>query len=271
MKIKVLMDNISSGELAGEWGLSILIEYEGKKILLDTGASGAFAENAEKMGIDLAEVDFAVLSHAHYDHSDGMEAFFAVNDHAPLYIRKACQENCYSDDDGVMKYVGIHEGWLEKYRDRLVRVDGEYSPCPGVKLLPHSLDMKEAGLKARMYVKELDTFFPELFQHEQSLVFEVEDGLVIFNSCCHGGVENIIEEVRAAYGGRKIIGIVGGFHLYKTSAEDVRRLAGRLQESGVEFIVTGHCTGDEAFGILHEVLGEKVRQMYAGLNFSLSS
>ena len=48
MKIKVLMDNISSGELAGEWGLSILIEYEGKKILLDTGASGAFAENAEK-------------------------------------------------------------------------------------------------------------------------------------------------------------------------------------------------------------------------------
>ena len=113
-------------------------------------------------------------------------------------------------------------------------------------------------------------FFPELLQHEQSLIFEVEDGLVIFNSCCHGGVEKIIEEVRAAYGGRKIIGIVGGFHLYKTSAEDVRRLAGRLQESGVEFIVTGHCTGDEAFGILHEVLGEKVRQMYAGINFSLS-
>ena len=76
MKIKVLMDNISSGELAGEWGLSILIEYEGKKILLDTGASGAFAENAEKMGIDLAEVDFAVLSHAHYDHADGMKTFF---------------------------------------------------------------------------------------------------------------------------------------------------------------------------------------------------
>ena len=121
-----------------------------------------------------------------------------------------------------------------------------------------------------MYVKELDTFFPELFQHEQSLVFEVEEGLVIFNSCCHGGVEKIIEEVRAAYGGRKIIGIVGGFHLYKTSADDVRKLAGRLQASGVEFIVTGHCTGDEAFGILHEVLGEKVRQMYAGINFSLS-
>ena len=163
MKIKVLMDNISSGELAGEWGLSILIEYEGKKILLDTGASGAFAENAEKMGIDLAEVDFAVLSHAHYDHSDGMEAFFAVNDHAPLYIRKACQENCYSDDDGVMKYVGIHEGWLEKYRDRLVRVDGVFSEWAGVEILPHSLDMKKAGLKARMYVKELDTFLPELF------------------------------------------------------------------------------------------------------------
>ena len=87
MKIKVLMDNISSGELAGEWGLSILIEYEGKKILLDTGASGAFAENAEKMGIDLAEVDFAVLSHAHYDHADGMQTFFANNEKASFYLQ----------------------------------------------------------------------------------------------------------------------------------------------------------------------------------------
>ena len=266
MKIKVLMDNIPSGELTGEWGLAIWIEYNGRKILLDMGASGAFAENAEKMGINLSEVDFAVLSHAHYDHADGMEAFFAVNNHAPLYIRKACQENCYSDDDGEMEYVGIHEGLLAKYSDRLIRVEGEYSPCPGVRLLPHSLDMKEAGLQARMYVKELDAFFPELFQHEQSLVFEVNDGLVIFNSCCHGGVENIIEEARTAYGGRNITGLVGGFHLYKTSADDVRRLADKLQASGIEFIVTGHCTGDEAFAMLHEVLGDKIQQMYAGFS-----
>ena len=86
MKITVLVDNLRNGPLKGEWGLSFLIEYEKWKILLDTGASGLFARNARRLGIDLGEVDHAVLSHAHYDHSDGMSAFFRENDHAALYI-----------------------------------------------------------------------------------------------------------------------------------------------------------------------------------------
>lgn len=76
MKVTVLVDNLRNGPLKGEWGLSFLIEYEKWKILLDTGASGLFARNARRLGIDLGEVDHAVLSHAHYDHSDGMSAFF---------------------------------------------------------------------------------------------------------------------------------------------------------------------------------------------------
>ena len=79
MKATVLVDNISCNELAGEWGLSIYIEYGDKKILLDTGASELFLENAEKMGVSIKEVDYAVLSHAHYDHSNGMKAFFENN------------------------------------------------------------------------------------------------------------------------------------------------------------------------------------------------
>lgn len=88
MKVTVLVDNLRNGPLKGEWGLSFLIEYEKWKILLDTGASGLFARNARRLGIDLGEVDHAVLSHAHYDHSDGMSAFFRENDHASLYIRE---------------------------------------------------------------------------------------------------------------------------------------------------------------------------------------
>ena len=46
MKATVLIDNLTSGTLAAEWGLSIYIEYNGHKILLDTGASERFARNA---------------------------------------------------------------------------------------------------------------------------------------------------------------------------------------------------------------------------------
>ena len=79
MKCKILIDNTPFGQYCAEWGLAVYIEYNGKKLLLDTGASPLFADNAEKMGVDLSEIDFGILSHAHYDHSLGMDAFFRVN------------------------------------------------------------------------------------------------------------------------------------------------------------------------------------------------
>ena len=77
-KFTVVVDNVKSDELDGEWGLSILIERDGKKILLDAGGSELFAENLQKLGFDIKGIDYAVLSHAHYDHANGMPRFFIV-------------------------------------------------------------------------------------------------------------------------------------------------------------------------------------------------
>ncbi len=99
MKIQVLIDNIASccgpRKLFGEWGLSVYVEFEGKRYLLDTGASHLFAKNAGLMGVDLSKIDMGILSHAHFDHSDGMARFFALNKIAPFYLRKGAGENCY--------------------------------------------------------------------------------------------------------------------------------------------------------------------------------
>ena len=84
MLATVLSDNIPQGQLKGEWGLSIYIEYEGRNILLDTGASDLFAENARQLGKSIRDVDFAVLSHGHYDHSQSMSTFFQLNPTAPF-------------------------------------------------------------------------------------------------------------------------------------------------------------------------------------------
>ena len=80
MKAVILIDNLTKGMLKKEWGLSVYIEHDGWKILLDTGASGAFAENAEALGISLEKVDAGVLSHAHYDHADGMAEFSCLSE-----------------------------------------------------------------------------------------------------------------------------------------------------------------------------------------------
>ena len=111
-RITILADNLpgctaDGCSLEAEWGLAIYIEYNGKKILLDTGASGLFAENAEKLGINLEQVDFGVLSHAHYDHADGLEEFFQRNKTAPFYLSGAAGENCYSYQNNELKYDGI--------------------------------------------------------------------------------------------------------------------------------------------------------------------
>ena len=89
----VLSDNIADGDFQGEWGLSIYIEYNGKNFLLDTGASNLFVQNANKLGKSIKAVDYAILSHAHYDHSDSMATFFNLNNHAPFFLRKGCKEN----------------------------------------------------------------------------------------------------------------------------------------------------------------------------------
>lgn len=42
MKATVLVDNIGENGIKGEWGLSIYIENDGTKLLLDTGASSLY-------------------------------------------------------------------------------------------------------------------------------------------------------------------------------------------------------------------------------------
>jgi 7,8-dihydropterin-6-yl-methyl-4-(beta-D-ribofuranosyl)aminobenzene 5'-phosphate synthase len=115
MKATVLVDNIAYEKIPGEWGLSIYIEYGKHQILLDTGASGLFIKNAEKLGIDIKKIDFAVLSHAHFDHANGMEDFFFTNLKAKFYLREGSAENQYIRKWFFSKYIGIKKKTLKTF------------------------------------------------------------------------------------------------------------------------------------------------------------
>lgn len=267
MIVKVLIDNITKNDLVSEWGLAFHIEYEGEQILLDTGASGSFAENAEKMGVKLDEISYGVLSHAHYDHADGMPTFFYKNKKASFYLRQGTGENCHGKKNRFFyKYNGIGKGILTTYSDRIQYVEGDHELLPGVYLIPHkTLGLEEIAKKVDLYVKENGKMFPDDFAHEQSLVFDTKKGLVIFNSCSHGGPDNIIREIETTFPEKEICAYVGGLHLYKSSVEEVKALAERIKETGIRKIITGHCTGDEAFEILKRELGDIIEQMYTGM------
>lgn len=265
MKATVIADNIGNGMLSGEWGLSILIEHNGKRILLDTGASSLFLKNMELLGEDVAQVDYAVLSHAHYDHANGMEPFFQNNGKAQFYVRKGAEENCYTKYGIIRKYIGMPRGITEKFSRRIVYAEGCVSLCEGAHLLHHTTPELDAlGKREHMYRRQGRRWVPDDFSHEQSLVLETAQGLLIFNCCSHGGVINTLREVEAAFPGKPVFGYVGGFHLFNKSPGEVRKLAQQIRETGLSVIWTGHCTGQRAFDILKEELGESLHQLAAG-------
>ncbi|MGN1442537.1 MAG: MBL fold metallo-hydrolase [Acutalibacteraceae bacterium] len=266
MKATVLVDNIADNGLSGEWGLSIYIEYNDKKILLDTGASDLFLKNAEKIGLPVKDVDYAVLSHAHYDHAKGMKAFFAENSKAKFYLQKDAAANCYFKKWIFHKYIGLPKNILTDYPQRIVRVDGDCALCKGVHLISHKTPgLENIGKRENMYRKNPGGFKADDFSHEQSLIFETEKGLVIFNSCSHGGAANIINEAAAAFPDKKVYGLIGGFHLYNKSEKEVRALAKKIKETGIEYVCTGHCTKNKAYGILKDELGDILHQLHVNL------
>ena len=271
MKVFVLVDNNDGAGLKGEWGLSFYIEYADKTVLLDAGLSPLFAENAEKMGLDLNRVDLAVLSHAHDDHANGLDRFFELNDHAKLYVAQGCDENCYDRHGLRFKYAGVPRGIMTRHADRIVKADPDMFIAEGIRLLGHSTPgLEKLGRMEKMYLKQgFLRYVPDDFSHEHSLVFEMGDGVVVFNSCSHAGADNIINEVIQAYPGKRIIAMIGGFHLFNKSDDYVRAFARRVGDTGVEAVYTGHCTGQKAWDIMHEELGDKVHALQTGLVFGL--
>ncbi len=270
MIASILIDNIGKAPLKPEWGLAIFIDYNGHKLLLDSGASKKFAHNAAEMGIELEQVEFGVLSHAHYDHANGMDEFFKRNKDALFYLREGSKENCYGKKWIFRRYAGIRKGTLEKYKDRIAFAKGNFELIPGVTLIPHYTEgLEKIGKEAGLYVKDNGKLYADAFAHEQSLVFDTEKGLVIFNSCSHGGADNIINEISTLYPDKKIYALIGGFHLFATRDQKVRELAGRIKETGIEKIYTGHCTGERALKILQDELGERVEQIYTGMRISI--
>lgn len=271
MKIYVLADNTDGSGLKGEWGLSFYIEYNGKTVLLDAGLSPLFAVNADRMGLDLNNVDYAVLSHAHDDHANGLEKFFELNDHAMLYVAGGCEENCYDRHGLFFKYAGVPRGIMSRHADRIIKADADMMIADGIRLLGHTTPgLEKLGLMEKMYLKQgFMKYVPDDFRHEQSLIFETDDGVVVFNSCSHAGADNIVNEAAQVYPGRKILAMIGGFHLFNKSDEYVRAFARRLEDAGAVHIYTGHCTGQKAWNILHDELGDKVHALSTGLVFEL--
>ncbi|MCM2283537.1 MAG: MBL fold metallo-hydrolase [Desulfobacula sp.] len=277
MRVVTLVENTKQegrDDLTAEHGLSLYIEHKGQHILFDTGATDAFARNAEKLGVDLEIVEALVISHHHYDHGGGLARFLELNQKAKIYLRKSKEENFYFRALGIInKYIGLDQELLRKHTSRFEQIEGFTRILPGVFILteiPRPYDLPRGNRK--LFVKKGGTYEPDDFGHELILVMEERENLVVFTGCSHNGILNMMTAVTRQFPDKPIKAVFGGFHLIglpilntmAAGKSEVRAMGKELLKYPVERVYTGHCTGKKAHRVLKEVMAQTLEDFPAG-------
>lgn len=244
MKIISLAENTSCAENIGsEHGLSLYIEANNTKLLFDMGQSGLFAENAEKLGVNLSEVDIAVLSHGHYDHGGGLSRFLEINSKAPVYLSRYAFEPHYN---GTEKYIGLDIALMRN--ERLIFIDDSKKISNGMTLYScNSLERRYMLDSSGLTVKQENSFLPDDFRHEQYLLIEENNKKILISGCSHKGIMDItrwfIPDV-----------LVGGFHFSKLPLDETLAEYARILENSGTTFHTCHCTGVEQFEFMKKYM-----------------
>ncbi len=247
MKAVILADNrtIIDSYYLGEPAFSLHLECDGKKILFDTGYSDVFLLNAVKMGIDLQDIDAVVLSHGHNDHTGGLRFLFGKTliGHPDVFE--------YKEDQGLPVGSPLSLEEIQKrFTEVLLRRDpyriSEHLLYLGE--IPRIHDFENVPVGHRIIDgREEDDYCLD----DSALVYEEGDGIFVFTGCSHSGLCNILDHAKKLTG-KRILGILGGFHLLQKD-ERMRKTVEYLKEEKIETLYPCHCVGLDA---LYEMMKE---------------
>ena len=260
MKWTVLSDNRTNDcNVQTEHGLSILLETEKHRILLDTGASDVFIRNAERMGIDLSMVDYVFISHGHSDHAGGLIHLMGMNRKAQIIVSPHAISGKFFSKRRYLHSITAE--WPEGREERFVMVDKTCVIADDLYVIAHipqNHPMPQGN--EHLFVENADgSYQNDDFRHELALY---TDGL-LFTGCAHSGLENIL--AACPY---PVHTVVGGFHLLDDheTTEELTELAKRLVKAYPNtHFYTSHCTGDKVFATLKGVMGEQLHAFSCGV------
>ncbi len=271
MKIYTLIeDHQVDLNFGAEHGVSFYIETKNHNVLFDVGQSSLFLSNAHRFKLDISLVDVLIISHGHYDHGGGLEDFMRVNKHAIIYIQESALHEFYSlRSPGTFTYIGLSE---KIDRSRINFIKGDLIIDDELKIINY-IDMIDEMLKSNqtMYISKDNQMILDDFEHEQSLIISEDNHHVLFAGCGHKGILNILAQAQKTISPNRITEVFGGFHLEsrieacKTSLNEIKNIAESMIFSQVKTYYTGHCTGDEAFIVMKNMMKEKLEYFYPGL------
>lgn len=236
MKIISLLENTTNKNLKTEHGLSLYVEALDRKILFDFGSTDLFLQNAKKLGVDLREVDFAVLSHGHNDHGGGIKAFLDINKHAPIYVNPNATSPHYNK---AGEYIGLDLDLIKE--KRLIFVEKQENIHTGLTVFNCNNNAIFTPIVSNGHTKEENGVrVEEDYNHEQYLLINENGNRVLLSGCSHKGITNIMEWIKPTH-------LIGGFHYSKLPLDNALiDCAAKLNEYDTEYY-TCHCTGVDRF------------------------
>jgi len=271
MHLVTLVENTTMREdLIAQHGLSLYMVCHGKHILFDMGQDDIFFHNAKKLGVDISNIDYAILSHGHYDHCGGLSTFLQHNSRAPIYLGSGSDKPFYSERPKKYRYIGLDDKILEENAERLRWVHESLDVSYGIHLIS-GFDMDESRPKGNrgLYIKEKSDYLPDPFAHEILCIIEEPDGITLVTGCGHSGIINMVASAKRYLPDVPVKAVIGGFHLIGESRQEIERIAGKLLELGCGRVITGHCTGEDAAHIMEEVLGDRLDRLHTGYSTDL--
>lgn len=249
MKISVLTENsagrIHSRDCLAEWGLSLFMEVNGVRILFDSGHKGTFSQNADKLGVNLDEVDFIVLSHHHWDHTGGLR-FHEFNTKKRLITHPRVPETVLAEQS--------------------LDLNANFEVTTSTKPVEFSPGIYFLGEIPRQTNYEKGTYQDDPMPDDTAIAIKTDKGTVIVTGCSHAGVCNIAGYAKKITG-QKIYGAMGGFHLFE---DDPAAIAGSItyfKREEPTFLFPMHCVDHAAMSAFYDNF--KVRKYGAGDEFEI--
>jgi 7,8-dihydropterin-6-yl-methyl-4-(beta-D-ribofuranosyl)aminobenzene 5'-phosphate synthase len=224
-QITVLYDAFGHAtSMTKDWGFAALIEYGGKRILFDTGNNGEiFAHNVEAKGVDLKEIDFAVVSHRHGDHTGGLHHLLKVNPAVKIYTPQenfgvfgaALPGTFYRRNESLPTEMRYFDGkppdtlrfgtpWPEA---NFTWITKTIEVAPGFHLILQS-----------------GTWGADLEVREISLAIDTPDGVVLIVGCSHPTIEKIVEAAKNVIN-KPVHLVLGGLHLLPAKDDQITSIA----------------------------------------------
>ena len=250
VSVTVLMENSPAvnKSLKYEHGLSLFIKTPKNKILFDFGSSDIFLYNAQRMDINLNDLDVVVCSHGHYDHSGGFADFVSKYKIKKLITGEGFFEPKYRADDSKFAYIG------NPFNKQLLLDNNiEHIECKDVYKIDDNCYVFSGFKRTTPYEEASSNFVcgnlnedmkVDNFNDEICLVIKTDNELCLLTACSHPGIVNMVKSV-GEYFNSNVTGIYGGIHLVEADDERIKNTIADMKKLGLKKAGFCHCSGNK--------------------------